>query len=148
MTLKIAGLVASEHRSYFEKCVKPEIDGDQIQYLGMVSPETRNALLKNAFCSVHLISFAEPFGLTLVESLACGTPVIATNKGSVQEILVDGVTGFIVGSVSEAIDKVGQVGSIRRQDCRRRALRFDQDRMVDGYVKVYDTIMEREAAHT
>jgi glycosyltransferase involved in cell wall biosynthesis len=147
MTLKIAGIVASEHRAYFEKCVKPEIDGDQIQYLGTVSRETRNALLKHAYCSLHLISFAEPFGLTLVESLACGTPVIATNKGSVPEILVDGVTGFIVESVSDAIDKVEQVGSIRRQNCRRRALRFDQDRMVDGYVKVYDTIVEREAAH-
>jgi glycosyltransferase involved in cell wall biosynthesis len=148
MTLKIAGLVASEHRAYFEKCVKPHIDGDQIQYLGTVSSETRNALLRHAYCSLHLISFAEPFGLTLVESLACGTPVIATNKGSVPEILIDGVTGFIVDSMSEAIDRVEQVGRVRRQNCRRRALRFDQDRMVDGYVKVYDTIMERKATHT
>ena len=145
MTLKIAGLVASEHRVYFEKYVKPEIDGDHIQYLGTVSPEQRNILLKNAYCSLHLISFAEPFGLTLVESLACGTPVIATNKGSVPEILIDGVTGFIVESVSEAFEKVEQVRNISRQNCRKRALHFDQARMVDGYVKVYDAIMEQEA---
>jgi len=80
-----------------------------------------------------------------VESLACGTPVIATNKGSVAEILVDGETGFIVESLNEAVEKVGQVRGIRRQNCRRRAQHFDVDRMVDGYVKVYDTIMEREA---
>jgi glycosyltransferase involved in cell wall biosynthesis len=145
MTLKIAGLVASEHRAYFEKCVKPEIDGEHIQYLGMVNEETRNELFKHAYCSLHLISFAEPFGLTLVESLACGTPVIATNRGSVAEILVDGETGFIVESLNEAVEKVGQVRGIRRQNCRRRAQHFDVDRMVDGYVKVYDTIMEREA---
>jgi glycosyltransferase involved in cell wall biosynthesis len=145
MTLKIAGLVASEHRAYFEKYVTPEIDGEQIQYLGMVSEETRIELFKRAYCSLHLISFAEPFGLTLVESLACGTPVIATNKGSVPEILINGETGFIVESVPDAIDKVGNVQSIRRQNCRRRAEFFDVDRMVDGYVKVYETIMEREA---
>jgi glycosyltransferase involved in cell wall biosynthesis len=94
---------------------------------------------------LHLISFAEPFGLTLIESLASGTPVIATDKGSVREILVDGETGFIVKGVRDAIDKVGKVDSIRRQRCRSRAERFDVDRMVDGYISVYDTIMEREA---
>ena len=145
MTLKIAGLVASEHRAYFEKCVKPEIDGEQIQYLGTVDEKTRNELFKQAYCSLHLISFAEPFGLTLVESLASGTPVIATDQGSVREILVDGETGFIVQSVRDAIDKVGEIGSIRRQRCRTRAERFDVDHMVDGYISVYDTIMEREA---
>jgi glycosyltransferase involved in cell wall biosynthesis len=148
MTLKIAGLVASEHRAYFEKCVKPEIDGEHIQYLGMVSAEQRNALLKKAYCSLHLISFAEPFGLTLVESLACGTPIIATNKGSVSEILIDGVTGFIVESVSEAIEKVEQVRDIPRPNCRKRALHFDQARMVDAYVKVYDAIIEQEATQS
>jgi glycosyltransferase involved in cell wall biosynthesis len=145
MTLKIAGLVASEHRSYFESRVKPEIDGEQIQYLGLVNEETRNELFKRAYCSLHLISFEEPFGLTLVESLACGTPVIATNKGSVSEILVDGETGFIVQSPRDAVDKVTEVVGIKRRDCRRRAQLFDVDRMVDGYVKVYNTIMEREA---
>jgi glycosyltransferase involved in cell wall biosynthesis len=94
---------------------------------------------------LHLISFAEPFGLTLVESLACGTPVIATNKGSVPEILINGETGFIVESIPDAINKVGLIQSIRRQNCRRRAEFFDVDRMVEGYIKVYETIMEREA---
>jgi len=145
MTLKIAGLVADEHRAYFEKYVKPEIDGEQIQYLGMVNEETRNELFKQAYCSLHLISFAEPFGLTLVESLACGTPVIASNKGSVPEILIDGETGFIVQSSRDAINNVPRVHGIRRQNCRRRAEFFNVDRMVDGYVKVYETILEREA---
>jgi glycosyltransferase involved in cell wall biosynthesis len=148
MTLKIAGLVADEHRAYFEKYVKPEIDGEQIQYLGMVNEETKKELFKQAYCSLHLISFAEPFGLTLVESLACGTPVIATNKGSVPEILVDGETGYIVQSSRDAIDKVARIHSIRRQNCRRRAEFFDVDRMVDGYIEVYETIMEREAEHS
>jgi glycosyltransferase involved in cell wall biosynthesis len=125
--------------------VKPEIDGEQIQYLGIVNEETRNELFKRAYCSLHLISFEEPFGLTLVESLACGTPVIATNKGSVPEILVDGETGFIVQSLHDAVDKVREVAGIKRRDCRRRAQLFNVDRMVDGYVKVYDMIMECEA---
>ena len=145
MTLKIAGLVASEHRAYFEKCVKPEIDGEQIQYLGMVDEKTRNKLFKQAYCSLHLISFAEPFGLTLVESLASGTPVIATDQGSVREILDDRQTGFVVHSVREAAERVDEVGSIERRRCRRRAEYFNVDRMVDGYVNVYDTILEREA---
>jgi glycosyltransferase involved in cell wall biosynthesis len=110
-----------------------------------VDEKTRNELFKQAYCSLHLISFAEPFGLTLVESLASGTPVIGIDKGSVREILVDGETGFVVQSVRDAIDKVGEVDSIRRQQCRRRAERFDVHRMVDGYISVYDTIMEREA---
>ena len=145
LTLKIAGLVASEHRTYFENCVKPEIDGEQIQFLGTVDEKTKRELFKKAYCTLHLISFSEPFGLTMVESMACGTPVIATGKGSVPELIVDGKTGFIVQSVDEAIDKVKDIDRITRRDCRSRAHLFDVDHMVEGYIKVYDIIMEREA---
>ena len=145
LTLKIAGLVASEHQAYFERYVKPQIDGEQVQFIGMVDEQTKNELFKNAYCSLHLISFAEPFGLTMAESMACGCPVIATNMGSVPELIVDGKTGFIVDNAREAADKVGRIDRIKRQDCRRHACRFDLDHMVEGYIEVYDTIMERQA---
>jgi glycosyltransferase involved in cell wall biosynthesis len=92
-----------------------------------------------------LVSFAEPFGLTIVESLACGTPVIAINKGSVPEIITEGKTGFIVNSLDEAVERVDEVNTIDRNDCRNRAEFFSIDNMVDGYIKVYDKIMELEA---
>jgi glycosyltransferase involved in cell wall biosynthesis len=145
MTLKIAGLVASEHRKYFESFIVPQIDGEQIQYLGTVDEKTRNDLLSNAYANLHLISFDEPFGLTIVESLACGTPVIAINRGSVPEIMIEGKTGFIVNSTDEAVERIDSVGYINRKDCRSRAEFFSIENMVDGYIKVYDRIVELEA---
>jgi glycosyltransferase involved in cell wall biosynthesis len=145
MTLKIAGLVAGEHRKYFDDFIVPQIDGEQIQYLGMVDEKTRNDLFRNAYANLHLVSFAEPFGLTIVESLACGTPVIAINKGSVPEIITEGKTGFIVNSLDEAVERIDEVSTIDRNDCRNRAEFFSIDNMVDGYIKVYDRIMELEA---
>ncbi len=145
MTLKIAGLVASEHRKYFEDFIVPQIDGEQIQFLGVVDEKTRNDLFSNAYANLHLISFDEPFGLTIVESLACGTPVIAINKGSVPEIMIEGKTGFIVNSTDEAVERVDSVGNLSRKDCRSRAEFFSIENMVDGYIKVYDRIMELEA---
>jgi glycosyltransferase involved in cell wall biosynthesis len=145
MTLKIAGLVASEHRKYFEDFIVPQIDGEQIQFLGVVDEKTRNDLFSNAYANLHLISFDEPFGLTIVESLACGTPVIAINKGSVPEIMIEGKTGFIVNNTDEAVERVDSVGNLSRKDCRSRAEFFSIENMVDGYIKVYDRIMELEA---
>jgi glycosyltransferase involved in cell wall biosynthesis/quercetin dioxygenase-like cupin family protein len=139
--LLIAGIIQDEH--YFETEVKPHLDGTRIQYIGSVGPERRDNLLGGAACLLHPISFNEPFGLSVVEANACGTPVIAFSRGSMPEIITDGVNGFLVSSSSEAVDAVKRIHSISRTDCRAVAeKRFSRGRMVDDYLKVYNRIVE------
>jgi glycosyltransferase involved in cell wall biosynthesis len=91
--LIIAGII--QDKEYYETYVKPEIDGKQIQYIGSVGPDKRNFYLKNAYALLHPINFNEPFGLSVVEAMACGTPVIAFPKGSMPEIIKPGLNGFL-----------------------------------------------------
>jgi glycosyltransferase involved in cell wall biosynthesis len=137
--LIIAGII--QDKVYFEEKVKPYINDDDICYVGSADPEKRNGLLGNAFALLHPINFEEPFGLSVVESLACGTPVIAFNKGSMSEIIIDKKNGFLVSSLEEAISAVGKINEIDRLSCRRDAeQRFTVQRMVHDYIKVYQMI--------
>jgi glycosyltransferase involved in cell wall biosynthesis len=137
--LIIAGII--QDKVYFEEKVKPYINDDDICYVGSADPEKRNSLLGNAFALLHPINFEEPFGLSVVESLACGTPVIAFNKGSMSEIIIDKKNGFLVSSLEEAISAVGKINEIDRLSCRRDAeQRFTVQRMVHDYIKVYQMI--------
>lgn len=137
--LVIAGIVQDEE--YFARQVEPHVDGGQIRYVGPVGPEERDALLGEACALLHVVNFAEPFGLTMVESMACGTPVIARPLGAVPEVVADCQTGFLVDSVEQAAAAVERVGTIEREACRRRVEdRFSADRMADGYVKIYSAI--------
>jgi len=95
VNLKIAGLIASENKEYFEKEIKPHLNS-KIQYLGLVDEEEKKALLKNAYGFLHLNTYPEGFGLTLVEAMACGTPVIGMGSGSIPEVIDDRKTGFVV----------------------------------------------------
>jgi glycosyltransferase involved in cell wall biosynthesis len=98
--------------------------------------------LGQARALLHLINFAEPFGLSVVEAMACGTPVIATRKGSMPELIEHGVTGFLVDRWDEAVSAIERVGEIDRAACRRRvAERFTIDRMADAYVALYRRIL-------
>jgi glycosyltransferase involved in cell wall biosynthesis len=99
--LVIAGIV--QDREYFESRVEPYLDGDRVEYLGVIGPAQRSDVLGRAVALLHLISFEEPFGLSLVEAMACGTPVIAFGRGSIPEIIMDGKTGFIVEDVEQAV---------------------------------------------
>ena len=140
--LILAGLIQDE--AYFEREVKPHIDDKQIVYVGMADPEKRDKLLGNALALLHPINFEEPFGLSVVESMACGTPVIAFNKGSMPELIIDGKTGFLVSTVDEAADAVSRVKTISRKECRSHVEeRFTADRMVDDYIKVYQKILDQ-----
>ena len=120
----------------------PHIDGDTVRYIGPVTAADRSAVLGAAHALLHLIDFEEPFGLAVVESLAVGTPVIATPRGSLPELLANGRTGFLVTSTDEAVLAVRGLGSIDRAECRAEAVRrFSADRMVDDYERLFRRIV-------
>jgi glycosyltransferase involved in cell wall biosynthesis len=136
--LIIAGII--QDRVYFEKKVKPFLNED-IRYVGSADPKNRDYLLGNALALLHPINFAEPFGLSVVESFACGTPVIAFNKGSMSEIITNGKNGFLVSTIREAVSAIKNISHIDRQFCRKDAeQRFSSKRMVEEYIKVYQKI--------
>jgi glycosyltransferase involved in cell wall biosynthesis len=139
--LKIAAIPHDEE--YFATQVAPYIDGEQIVYLGEVRRIARNELLSNALALVHMTTRPERFGLTMVEAMACGTPVLGANMGSVPEIVVDGVTGFVCDSVDDAVAKVPQLASLDRRACRARVeAEFTVERMIDRYMTAYARAVE------
>jgi glycosyltransferase involved in cell wall biosynthesis len=140
--LIMAGIIQDE--AYFKEQVEPFLDGSQVRYMGVVAPELRNELLGKALGFIHSINFNEPFGLSVVEANACGTPVVAFNKGSMPEIIMDGENGFLVDDVSAAVDAIGNLKNISRQRCRAIVEeRFSQGQMVENYIAVYRQIIEK-----
>ncbi len=134
--LKIAAIPQDE--TYFREQIAPHIDGDRVQFLGAVEREARNELLSNALGLVAMTTRAERFGLTTIEAMACGTPVLGARMGSFPEILVDGVTGFLCDGVDEAVAKVPVLATLDRRACRTRVEReFSVERMVDRYLDAY-----------
>lgn len=139
MRIMLAGVI--QDRGYFLREIEPHIDGDKVAYLGSVGPEGRGPLLAGAYALLHLINFREPFGLSLVESMACGTPVVARPLGSIPEIVAHGLTGFHAGTIEEAIQSLKMVPAIDRRKCRSWVNnRFHRDRMVSDYIDVYREI--------
>jgi glycosyltransferase involved in cell wall biosynthesis len=139
--LVIAGIVQDE--VYFREQIEPYIDGSMVEYIGSVGPEKRQEIIGGALAMLHLIHFDEPFGLSVVESMACGTPVIAFGKGSMPEIIRDGSTGFIVDNVDAAVQAVSRIGLLDRRVCRDEVeQRFTCQRMAQEYVEVYNKILE------
>ena len=138
--LTVCGIVQDER--YFRELVEPHIDGDRVTYLGSVGPADRGRILGGSAALLHPIAFAEPFGLSVVESMACGTPVIAYRKGSMPEVIDEGVTGRLVDDVTGAVAAVRAIDHIDRGNCRVRAReRFGKDRMVDDYLRVYRKVI-------
>ena len=141
MKLILAGII--QDREYFEQQVKPCLDDDRIVYVGSVGPEKRNELLGSAYALLHPINFDEPFGLSVIEAMACGTPVVAIHRGSMPEIIWDGVTGFLAADVTEMVTCVPKIKDIDRLQCRKWVEgRFSVSRMVDDYVRVYEKILK------
>lgn len=140
LPLVIAGVIQDEQ--YFRELVAPRVDGVDVSYVGPVGSVGRDALLGGAVALLHLISFAEPFGLAVVEALATGTPVIATPLGSMPELLRDGHTGFLVADAESAVRAVTRLGEIDRADCRSDAeSRFGADRMIDSYLELFERVL-------
>jgi len=147
MPLLIAGII--QDREYYAREVAPHLDGERVRYLGAVGPDQRDALLGGAYALLHLINFAEPFGLSMVEAMACGTPVIACGCGSVPEIVQHGETGFIVHSSDEAMAALAQVRTLQRARIRQHvADNFCQEHMVEHYINVYEEVLRMEATKT
>jgi glycosyltransferase involved in cell wall biosynthesis len=142
LPLTIAGIIQDD--DYFEQLVEPHVDGERIRYLGPVGSDLRNRLLGGARALLHLINFDEPFGFSVVEAMACGTPVITRRRGSMPEIVRHGENGYLVESLDEAVGAAGAAGLIDRMAVRRSVEdRFDAERMVDEYLAVYRWVVER-----
>jgi glycosyltransferase involved in cell wall biosynthesis len=140
LPLKIAGII--QDQDYFDAQVKPFLNED-ICFEGHVGPVARNNLLGNALALLHPISFNEPFGLSVAESMLCGTPVIAYNKGSMPELIRHGKTGFLVNNRQEAAEALDDLNQISRLECRKWAeSRFSQEKMVHEYQKIYQMIID------
>ena len=138
--LVIAGLIQDE--AYFKTFVLPAIDDDKVVYAGNCGPEQRNRLLGAAAALLHLISFDEPFGLSVVEAMCCGTPVIGFHRGSMPELIRPGETGFLVHTAEEAVHAVQQLPQINRRDCRQWATaQFSKEKMTAGYLGLYEQIL-------
>ena len=134
--LDIAGIIQDEE--YFRNEVAPHIDGEQVRYLGPVDASARAEVLGGPHALLHLIDFDEPFGYSVVEAMACGTPVIANSRGSMGELIAHGVTGFLVDDIDSAAAAVSAVGRLdRRKIAEFAAERFSVATMIDKYVEVY-----------
>jgi glycosyltransferase involved in cell wall biosynthesis len=140
--LLIAGII--QHAEYFRERVEPFIDGNQIIFLGHAGPEKRKELLGNAVALLHPIHFNEPFGLSVAEAMFCGTPVIAYNRGSMPELIENGISGFLVNNIEEAVNAVNNITQIDRNKCYTYATaKFSYETMIDKYIEAYQSILKK-----
>ena len=141
--LILAGIIQDD--TYYHRYIEPHLDNNNVVYVGSVGPDRRNQLLGKATALLHPINFNEPFGLSVIESMACGTPVIASNRGSMPELIENGTNGFLVNTVGEAIEAVAHIDDIDRASCRLRVERhFTSSHMVEKYIQVYENIIEKK----
>lgn len=142
--LLIIGPVAHGAEGYFEQYIKPELD-DKILYLGGMDRDQLPKYYQKAKAVLTPVQWEEPFGLTTIEAMACGAPVVSLNRGAAPEIIVDGKSGYVVNSIAEMVKAVGKINKIKRKDCRSRAARrFAIDRMVDGYEQAFAKMLEKK----
>lgn len=140
--LILCGLI--QDQNYFEENVAPYLNNSSIIYMGNAGTQQRNQLLGEALALLHPISFEEPFGLSVAEAMMCGTPVIAFERGSMKELIVDGKTGFLINNIEEAIVAVSKITDISRCDCRRHAMdKFSSHVMARNYIKLYGQIVRK-----
>ena len=138
--LIISGLI--QDQAYFDERVNPYINDDDILYVGNSGPEERDKLLGEATVLLHPVSFEEPFGLSVVEAMFCGTPVIAFNRGSMPELILHEKTGFIVENLDAAAEAVQDIDKISRRACFEWVFsKFTRERMVEGYLDVYEKVL-------
>ena len=143
MPLKVAAKVDRVDRRYFKREIEPLLQQSHVEWIGEINDRDKGEFLGNAYALLFPIDWPEPFGLVMIEAMACGTPVIAYDCGSVPEVMEDGVTGFIVRNVDEAAEAVSRVQNLSRASCREVFdRRFTADRMARDYVKTYTKLMK------
>ena len=147
MPLKIAAKVDPADRVYYEREIKHLLDTPNVEFIGEINEQQKGAFLGDAYAYLFPIDWPEPFGLTMIESMACGTPTIAFNCGSVPEVITHGVTGFIVDTVDEAVNAVQQAAVLDRAACRAEFMkRFSAPKMAQQYVKLYEASVRAKSA--
>jgi glycosyltransferase involved in cell wall biosynthesis len=147
--LKIAAKIDRVDRDYFEETIRPLLDGGGVEYIGEISDAEKSAFLSGASALLSPVDWPEPFGLAMIEAMACGTPVIAFNRGSIPEVVDDGVTGFVVANEEEAVEAVGKLESLPRDRVRRRFdERFTARRMALDYLAVYRQLSDAALRRT
>ncbi|MBI4396457.1 MAG: glycosyltransferase family 4 protein [Elusimicrobia bacterium] len=145
MELKIAAKVDAKDQKYFESAIKPMLKGPYVDYIGEIEEDEKDEFLGNAFALLFPIDWPEPFGLVIIEAMACGTPVIAYRQGSVPELVEDGQSGFIVDNIETAVRAAQRVPSLSRRRCREIfEKRFSVERMTEDYLKIYRRLLREK----
>jgi glycosyltransferase involved in cell wall biosynthesis len=146
MPLRIAAKVPRGERGYFKEQLEPQIDGEQVQLTGEVNDDAKRQFLAGAAALLFPIDWPEPFGLVMIEAMACGTPVIAFRSGSVPEVIDDGITGFVVNDEAEAIDAIKRLPELDRRRVRAHfEKRFTAKRMAEEYLRHYTALARNRA---
>jgi glycosyltransferase involved in cell wall biosynthesis len=146
--LKVAAKVDKADREYFDEQIRPMLRSPKVDYIGEITDEEKSDFLSGAIALLVPIDWPEPFGLVMIEAMACGTPVIAFNRGSVPEVVDDGLTGFIVEDETGAIGALDRLGHLSREKIRQRFEgRFTARRMAQDYLAVYRSLMDGVAPH-
>ena len=139
MPLKIAAKVDPVDRAYYEREIKPLLDTPNVEFVGEINEQQKGKFLGNAYAYLFPIDWPEPFGLTMIESMACGTPTIAFRRGSVPEVITNGVSGFVVDTLDDAVNAVQQAATLDRAACRAEFVkRFSASKMAQQYAKLYE----------
>ena len=145
LPLRIAAKVDRADQDYFDETIKPLLSKPCVEYIGEIGDEQKSEFLSGAIALLVPIDWPEPFGLVMIEAMACGAPVIAFNRGSVSEIVEDGVTGFVVEDETSAAGAVRDLASLSRKEVRRRfEERFTARRMAEDYVRLYRSMIDDE----
>jgi glycosyltransferase involved in cell wall biosynthesis len=146
LPLKIAAKVDKVDQPYFERTVKPLLDGKNVEFIGEIDEWQKADFLGNAVALLFPIRWPEPFGLVMVEAMACGTPIIAFRCGSVPEVIEEGVTGFVVDSFDDALRAIEQIRTVNRRGVRMSfERRFTARRMAEDYIRIYQTLIDTRA---
>jgi len=145
MRLKIAAKVDKIDQEYFETVIQPLLGSANIEFVGEIGYPEKNEFLGNAAALLFPIAWPEPFGIVMIEAMACGTPVIAYPFGSVPEVVADGISGYVVSDLAGAVDAVKQIGKIDRKKVRKHfESNFTADRMALDYLKIYERMVGRK----
>ena len=143
--LVLAGVIPKDQQDFFKFRVAPLIDGKQIQFVGSANFKKKIELFKNAKAFLYPIKRDEPFGLVVIESMACGTPVLSYKEGAIPELIKDGKTGFLVSNKEEMVQAIKKIGTIKRKDCRRRVIeKFGIEKMVNKYESLYYKLVKEK----